>query len=96
MNTENCSWIWTTIDGVNGYKVQSKKPGYTNNWIFLPGAGYRSSDYLYYVGSLGYYWSSSLNTDNPNNAYYMYFNSGYFYRGNFSRFYGPSVRPVSE
>ena len=23
-NTDNCSWTWTSIDGVNGYKVQSR------------------------------------------------------------------------
>ena len=43
-NTDNCSWTWTTIDGVNGYKVQSKKSGYSDKWIFLPAAGYRRSD----------------------------------------------------
>ena len=92
----NCSLTWTTIDGVNGYKVQSKMPGYTDNWIFLPAAGCRSRDGLYYVGSYGYYWSSSLNTDNPNSAYSMSFSSGYFYRSYYYRFYGFSVRPVSE
>ena len=94
-NTDNCSWTWTTIDGVNGYKVQSKKPGYTDNWIFLPAAGFRYSDFLSDVGSFGSYWSSSLGTGNPNGAYGMDFYSGDFYRRNY-RYYGQSVRPVSE
>ena len=95
-NTNNCSWTWTTIDGVNGYKVQSKKPGYTDNWIFLPAAGYRNDGSLNGVGSVGDYWSSSLYTDYPYNAYYMSFFSGYFSRGSSSRYNGRSVRPVSE
>ena len=93
-NTGNCSWTWTTIDGVNGYKVQSKKSGYTDNWIFLPAAGYRCSDFLDDVGSDGYYWSSSLTTGNPSCAYIMSFLSGNFDRYYYYRYYGLSVRPV--
>ena len=95
-NTDNCSWTWTTIDGVNGYKVQSKKSGYTDNWIFLPAAGYRFDYYLSNVGSYGFYWSSSLNTDYPNYAYYLYLSSSSVKKNNLSRYYGRSVRPVSE
>ena len=32
----NCTWEWTTLDGVNGYNVTSKKTG---NSIFLPITG---------------------------------------------------------
>ena len=97
MNTENCSWTWTTIDGVNGYKVQSKKSGHTDKWIFLPAAGYRSNDDLTYAGSRGYYWSLSLVTFYPYNAYSMNFDSSSVSNGEYgSRSYGQSVRPVSE
>ena len=93
-NTDNCSWTWTTIDGVNGYKVQSKKPGYTDKWIFLPAAGYRVDDCLFNVGSYGNYWSSSLDTSyNPCYACPMHFGSNSSFVG---RFGGQSVRPVSE
>ena len=95
-NTDNCSWTWTTINGVNGYKVQSKKPGYTDNWIFLPAAGYRDYGPLDDVGSHGYYWSSSLMSDKPSRAYYMGFYSGYFNGYYGYRYNGLSVRPVSE
>ena len=96
-NTSNCSWTWTTIDGVNGYKVQSKKSGYTDNWIFLPAAGTRYDTNLYYVGSVGIYWSSSLlYTDYPLIAWDVDFNSGYVYRSYRDRCVGLSVRPVSE
>ena len=95
-NTSNCSWTWTTIDGVNGYKVQSKKPGYTDNWIFLPAAGYRYEVYLNDVGSYGNYWSSSLHTDYTDYAYDMSFNSSSIDGYGNSRYIGQSVRPVSE
>ena len=95
-NTDNCSWTWTTIDGVNGYKVQSKKPGYTDNWIFLPAAGYRSDRYLHTVGLYGFYWSSSLRTDYPSDAYNVYFDSSIVGRRGDFRYFGSSVRPVSE
>ena len=95
-NPDNCSWTLTTIDGVNGYKVQSKKSGYTDNWIFLPAAGYRNSNDLYDVGSFGNYWSSSLKSDRPGDAYNMWFYLSSFYRTHNYRFYGYSVRPVSE
>ena len=96
LNTDNCSWTWTTIDGVNGYKVQSKKSGYMDNWIFLPAAGYRSCDYLSVVGLQGYYWSSSLRTANPFNVRGMTFASSYVYMYYYYRYEGYSVRPVSE
>lgn len=96
LNTDNCSWTWTSIDGVNGYKVQSKKSGYTDKWIFLPANGERSSDYLIGVGAKGRYWSSSLTTTLPDSAYDMYFNSSFVRRGVDGRYDGKSVRPVSE
>lgn len=87
----NCTWTWTTQNGVNGYKVTSKKSGYTNNSIFLPAAGYRYDSSLNGAGSYGYYWSSSLNTGYPSYAWSVDFDSGSVYR---VRADGQSVRPV--
>ena len=50
----NCSWTWTTRNGVNGYNVE----GPNGNSIFLPAAGGREGSLLYNAGSFGYYWSS--------------------------------------
>ena len=36
---KNTDKLWTTINGVNGYKFTSKKEGYQNNSIFIPAAG---------------------------------------------------------
>ncbi|MCQ2058482.1 MAG: Ig-like domain-containing protein [Bacteroidaceae bacterium] len=91
---DNCTWVWTTQNGVNGYKVTGKKAGYTNKSVFLPVAGYRNSGNLNNAGSYGYYWSSSLNTYGSYSAYGLYFYSGSHNRNYDSRHYGRSVRPV--
>ncbi len=88
---ENCSWTWTTQNGVKGYKVTSKTNG---NSIFLPAAGYRFGSSLYNAGSYGYYWSSSLSTDDPSDAGYVRFSSSIVDWGSSRRYCGPSVRPV--
>ena len=88
---EQCTWTWTTLNGVNGYKVISKKNGKS---IFLPVAGYRDGSSLYKAGNYGYYWSSSLNTDYPYDAWYVRFNSDHVDRYSHSRYCGFSVRPV--
>ncbi|MCQ2153045.1 MAG: Ig-like domain-containing protein [Bacteroidales bacterium] len=95
-NTDNCSWTWTSINGVKGYKVQSKKTGFTDNWIFLPAAGYRDGDGLSRVGADGSYWSSSLVTGYPNCASRLYFHPPTVGPLSFSRYRGQGVRPVSE
>ena len=89
---EQCTWTWTTQNGVNGYKVTSKSNG---NSIFLPAAGYRSGSSLYIAGSDGDYWSSSLVTDDPLRAWYVSFDSDYVERSDYRyRSFGFSVRPV--
>ena len=88
---EQCTWTWTTQNGVNGYKVTSKSNG---NSIFLPAAGYRYGSSLLDAGSYGDYWSSSLCTDSPYYAWFVSFNSSNVHRGNYIRYYGRSIRPV--
>jgi len=41
---DNCSWKWTTQEGVTGFKVT----GPNGNSIFLPNAGFRGGTTLYY------------------------------------------------
>ena len=93
---DNCKWEWTTQNGVKGYKVTSKKKGYTKNSIFLPAAGYRRDSSLKEVGSYGDYWSSSLDSDSPNDAYELYFQSGNVSGYDSDRYFGFSVRPVCQ
>ena len=89
----NCTWTWTTQNGVNGCKVTSKKNG---NSIFLPAAGYRSLSNLGNAGSYGYYWSSSLFTNSSYYAYGLHFYSSYVDWSFDSRYFGHSVRSVCE
>ena len=95
-----CTHVWTTQNGVHGRCFT----GPNGNSIFLPTAGYRSNSSLDDAGSCGYYWSSSLDTDNPRTAWglglYFNFNSGltgvWVFTSNcdLGRSYGFSVRPV--
>ena len=88
-----CTWEWISQNGVKGHKVI----GPNGNSIFLPAAGYIDGGNLNDVGSYGYYWSSSLYSNYPADAYNMYFGSGYKSRGtDFDRYYGLSVRPVCQ
>ena len=91
---EQCTWTWTTQNGVYGYKVTSKKSGYTNKSIFLPSAGCCYGSSLDRAGSYGYYLSSSLSTGSPDNACVLYFDSDNVFRNYISRYCGQSVRPV--
>ena len=86
-----CTWTWTTRNDVKGYLVSNN-----GNSLFLPVAGYRSGTNLHGAGSHGYYWSSSLLTDYPDDAWGVAFGSGGVSRGDLSRYRGRSVRPVSE
>ncbi len=89
---ENCTWTWTTKNGVNGYEVKSETNG---NSIFLPAAGSRVNGGLHKAGSRGYYWSSSLDTDDdPYAAWGVAFDSDDVGRSSYGRCDGQSVRPV--
>ena len=91
---EKCNKEMTTYNGEKGYKFTSKKN--PSNWIFLPAAGYRDGTVLYDAGTIGIYWSSSLYTDDPDYAWGLYFFSDYVGTDRYDRYYGLSVRPVSE
>ena len=87
---DNCTWTWTTQNGINGYRVASKT---NSNSIFLPAAGCRNDTSLSLVGGC-FYWSSSLYQYGPNSAWYLYFGSGLVKWDVSSRGSGRSVRPV--
>ena len=89
----NCTWTWTTQNGVSGYKVT----GPNGNSIFLPAAGYRSVTEVYNRGSRGDYWSSSLCSSYNDYAFYLYFHSDDRRDWSYaSRDEGFPVRPVSD
>ena len=84
---------WTTENGMRGRLFTSKKNGQT---LFLPAAGYRWGSELNGAGSLGYYWSRSLDTYDPYDAWYLYFHSDHCYMCSRNRCNGFSVRPVRQ
>ena len=88
----NCTWNWTTQNGVNGHRVT----GPNGNSIFLPATGYRSESNLYNVGSYGYYWSSSLCGDWPSLAWSLSFVMGDYILYNSGRDGGHTVRAVKN
>ena len=96
---DNCTWTWTSDyngTGVAGRIVTSNITGYTDKSIFLPAAGRRGGTGFSDMGSYGYFWSSSLRTGYPCDACNVYFYSDYFNWGRNYRYYGRSVRPVSD
>ena len=87
-----CKWEWTTQNGKQGYKVT----GPNGNSIFLSAAGCRYGSSLCLAGERGYYWSSTPNESNDYSAYHLLFNSSNRVVNWDDRYYGQSVRPVSE
>ena len=95
-----CTWKYeakNVVGGetVGGYTVK----GPSGRSIYLPFDGYIDSGQISLSTSHGYYWTSSLYTDVPTAAHYLYFN----YYGNLSavkeirqapRYYGLPIRPV--
>ena len=91
---DNCTYQWTTYNGVNGGKFTSKKNSAS---IFLPAAGDRLEDGLYDVGSNCVFWSSVQNPSHSYSAYHLDLHSGFVDSGGGSyRIGGLSVRPVSK
>ncbi|MBR2155289.1 MAG: hypothetical protein IJ901_11875 [Bacteroidaceae bacterium] len=87
---DNCTWIWTTLNGVNGYNVT----GSNGNSIFLPAAGKRSYDSLSTDGSRGNYWSSSLYGDERDANYLYFISRSTDWCSVYRRIWGLSVRAV--
>lgn len=86
-----CTQEWTIVNGVNGILLTGPSGGQ----IFLPAAGHRWVDDLYYAGSIGDYWSSTQSPDNGVYAYRLYFSSGSWWGWDDNgRFGGLSVRAV--
>ena len=89
---KNCTWQWTTQNGVNGYKVT----GRNGNSIFLPAAGsmmYR----LWKAGDQGCYWSSNTHNEGQYQmyGYILKFGSEKAAQWGFGlRYEGAPIRPV--
>lgn len=88
----SCTCTWTTLNGVNGYKVTSKV---NSSYIFLPAAGLRTES-SGSVGSYGSCWSSTPRDYYGDYAYDLFFDRNGHDVSYYNRFLGQSVRPVLE
>ena len=112
MNTANCQWTWTSINGINGYLVSSKAEGNINK-IFLPAAGLITDSSLRYGNEGASYQTSTQGGDRKANAWTLSWNKGCnsaqlylcntdeyypFYDRNTcsQRCYGRVIRPVAN
>lgn len=90
-----CKSQWTTQGGHNGYRVT----GPNGKSIFLPAAGTLASvslNSLNDVYEYGGYWSSTPCDSATYGAYNLFLASDYFERYWSLRYYGHTIRPVSE
>ena len=88
---ENTTIKWITLKNVKGCLVVSKRNG---NSIFIPAAGYRYGSSLRYTYGGGFCWISSTYEDCV--SVDLDFDSSSFCKGSSCRYYGRSVRPVSD
>ena len=91
LDNTKCEWTWDADK--KGYTVKGLKTG---NSIFLPAAGCRYGSGLEVAGAVGDYWSSSVNESYPSRAYFLHFISDGPDGSNDDRFFGQSVRAVTE
>lgn len=91
----NCTREWVIINGVNGYRMTSKKDGYTDKSIFLPATGTMTTQ-LFSLGVGGCYWLSSIYST-PSYAYNIYFQDYFMYDDQrYFRYEGNVIRPVCD
>ena len=89
---DNCKWMWTNRNGVNGNKVI----GPNGNSIFLPASGFRSRTDVFTKEEGGDYWSCSLQNHSNSYACSFYFGNCVYTSDIGDRVLGMPVRPVCE
>lgn len=88
----SCQWTWTSLNGINGYRVT----GPNGKSIFLPAAGSRSGYQFYDVGRDGNYYSSSAYMEGNRDMWFILFRQNSVDVGWYVRFGGRSIRPVTK
>lgn len=84
---------WSRLN--NGAFIRGVE-GKSDDVILLPSAGYRSGMNLYDAGTEGYYWTSTLDTNSPDDAWMLHFNTGNSKPNEYDyyRCHGRSIRMV--
>ena len=94
IDSTTCEWVTNYKgSGINGRLFIDKKD--SSKQLFFPTAGFCSLDSVFSVGDGGRYWSSWLYTNNPEFAFFLYFdNEDACWYIHSARFYGFAVRAV--
>ncbi len=94
LDESKCTWIWTTVNGKDGYLITSKVEGYEGNSIFLPFELYKkdSGGTVQHSG----YWSKSLSGENTGNCLLLPEDSDNKTVGSTERACGLLIRPVRD
>lgn len=79
----NCTWTWTGLNGISGYKVTADN----GNSIFLPASGYFIGESVSIGYGVAHYWSNSLTSD-PLEAYSGSFDGWSIYTTDMTRAFG--------
>lgn len=89
---QQCQWLWTEINGVQGFQVIGK----TGNSIFLPAGGDRYGMQYEDIGICGRYWTGNLYEEETARAYYLEFSQHNAHISTLARYMGMTIRPVLE
>lgn len=88
---ENCTWVWTIYNGVNGRKAI----GPNGNSLFFPMAGCLYGAENSSLGLDAFFWSGTLFENYQAYQLYMFSNGEVFWYYDL-RYTGRSIRPVSD
>ena len=88
---DNCTWTWTKLNEVYGYKVTSNING---NSMFLPAAGERYNVSLLYKNTRGMYWTSSLGYSCSGSYYFNMQSENKIEESSSYRYNGMTIRAV--
>lgn len=87
--------LTTFLNGTSSY-TKGEDGSFTHQGVTFPAAGYGDGTVLGGAGVGGFYWSSSLDTVNPDFDYCLHFDFGVVRMDYGERYIGYSVRPLSE
>ena len=90
---ESCEKVWASHNGCYGWRFTSKINGES---IFFPAAGYINDSLASGKGSIGRYWTSSVDEKDPGFAWSLFFNSITVNRLFGYRCSGLVIRPVAD
>lgn len=90
-----CQHQWTKMNGVNGYEFTGKN----GKKMFLPATGARNGETVRYAGTVGYYWTGTLGTEqsfHKQRAHRLYIGAEGLNCNPAIRYSGFAIRPVRD